>query len=120
MRKISLQKIDVADARALQDLLLNFVTLESARLRMERDIEKMFNGILILEIAQVLYMNFRRRIENTPSQKRICTVSISPSEAVILFKVCTDSGMLRDDYTKHVSEKVSSLIHKELYNLINV
>ena len=114
---IKLQKIEVTEIESLQKLLCNFIALTSYRIGIYvRGSEEYLNDLLLLEISQKMFYTFRSKVEKG-CNKNTRNITLSVSEAVILFKCCTDSMNNFTPYETYIQEKYKNELHKQLVNI---
>lgn len=114
---IKLQKIEVTEIESLQNLLHNFISLTSHRIRVYViGSEEYLNELLLLEISKKMFYTFRNKVEKG-CNKNTRNITLSISEAVILFKCCTDAMFHFTPYEKYIQEKYKNELHKQLVNI---
>jgi hypothetical protein len=116
MKQISLKKIEIVEIQVLQSELLNFLTYKNYDLQMiDKSSNDFYDAVLIIDILQKLYYNFRSKIEKTT--KTTANLNLSCSEAVILVLCCNFNKTIRANYDAFVMQKTLGLIHKQLIDL---
>ena len=116
MRSIKINKVEIVEIEVLQSELLNFITQKNATLLREKHSNDVFDLILVIDVAQKLFVAFRSKIER--ANKAIANITFAPNEAVVLLKVCNDRSTARSQYESFVMHKFMTLIHQEVINLI--
>lgn len=116
MKTVTLSKLEIVEIEALQRQLDNFITYKNASIRyMNRNDNKFYDAILMIDILQKLFYSFRSKIEKTT--KTTASLTLSVSEAVMILQVCNSALTMQDDYERFVMQKSSGLIHQQLMNI---
>ena len=116
MKTVKLTKIEIVEIEVLQSQLQNYLTYKNATLPASSlNTVAYFETLLVIDLLQKLYYNFRSKIERTA--KTHSSLNFSISEAVILLQCCNSVLTMQNDYEKFVQHKISGLLHKELINL---
>ena len=116
MKTIKLKKIEIIEIEILQKELFNFLTFKNSQF-IHKSIHdnSYFDTILLIDIAQKMYYNFRGKIEKINTS--FSSLHLTCSEAIVLLQCCNDKSQFTDEPTKFVLEKFQSLIFKELSEL---
>lgn len=112
--KVTLKKIKTAAIETIQSELLKFIRFKVDNISHCKDYEKYCNDIIIIDILQSMFFVLRTKIE---SKKETCTVTLKPSQAVILLYCC---GWQREERTpeqKFTMQSLSDLLHEKLVNI---
>lgn len=116
MRTVKLSKIEIVEIKVLQSELQNYLSYKDASLSSNvRNVEAYFETLLVIDILQKLYYNFRGKIEKTTNNH--ASLNLSVSEAVMLLQCCNSRLTIQDNYDRFVMQKISALLHKELINI---
>lgn len=116
MKEVKLTKVSRDEVATLQAELQAYADIQRLGYNFWSN-EDFLNAILTVDIAQRLWIVFRRKVEAERSQ---FTMTFKINEAVIILKCCHWKRDGRNDYEKHVVEKYKNIIDQQLVNLIHV
>jgi hypothetical protein len=116
MKPISLKKMEVVEIEVLQQALMNMLTYKNAYYSIvDTDSNEYYDTILLIDVLQKLYYNFRGKIEKT--SKTTANLNLSCSEAVVILMCCNFDKSIRNDFEKFVTQKIGSLLHQQLISI---
>jgi len=110
MKAIELKKVEVVEIQVLQKEVQKFLTYKNATIS-ATDID-FFDSLLVIDVLQRLYYNFRGKIERTSRIE--ANLKLQVSEGCILLLCCTFNQSLRNEYDTFVMRKFSALLDQQL------
>lgn len=111
MIKVPVKKLHHKDLEILQTELEIYVQYVAGY-----ELKKEFlNSIITFDLAQNLYYIIRNRLEKNGEYH---TVYFTASQAAIVLKCCNLNRTDRDEFTKHVMNKLKINLDQQLINLV--
>lgn len=112
MKTIKLTKVELSEIEALQNIVTETLVIKNRKLKSS---DNYFGDIILIEILQGLFYNFRGKIEN---KKGIyCSFSVSPAQAVSILFACTERKNNSNDFENFVAMNYKNIFHEHLINL---
>jgi hypothetical protein len=116
MKLISLAKIEIVEVEVLQYRLNDFLNSKNESFGNIQVLSNdYFLAIILIENAKSLFLNFRSKVEK--HNKRICTINLTCTEAVVLLQVCCFFENSSVGYEKHTLLKIKNHIFNQFVNL---
>lgn len=112
--KIALKKIKIADIEIIQSELLKFIRNKVDEIAHCKDYEKYCNDIIVIDTLQSMFFIFRSKIE---SKKQESSLTLSPTQAVILLFCCQWEREERTQEQRITMQMVSDVLHEKLVNI---
>ena len=112
--KIALKKTKRADLEIIQSELLKFIKYKVDNIAHCKDYEKYCNDIIVIDTLQSMFYIFRTKIE---SKKQESSLTLSPTQVVILLFCCQWEGEERTQQQRIAMQMISDVLHKKLVNI---
>lgn len=112
--KVNLKKIKTADIEIIQSELLKFISHKIDNLAHCNDYQNYCNDIIAVDTLQSVFFLFRKKIE---SKKTESSISLSPTQAVVLLFCAQWQRQERTQIEKHTMQTLSDLLHEKLINI---
>lgn len=115
MKAITLSKIELSEIEVLQQEVEFFSRWKSNGLQVNKNPVTYFNNLLLVDVSQRLFYNFRSKVEKLT--RTTVTLKLSVSEAVVLLECCLFTDSIRTEFETYTMQKISRLLHQELVNI---
>lgn len=112
--KITLKKIKKIDLEILQSELLKFIRNKVDNITHCSHYEKYCNDIIVIDTLQSMFYIFRAKIE---SNKVDSTISLTPTQLIILLYCCQWDRKERTQEQGIVMQTMSDRIHEKIVNI---
>lgn len=114
MKPVSLKKVSRGEAASLQEMVNVYCAYIEANITTQLTFS-FYDQILECDILQQLFILLRKKIEGNADH---FTVSLAPSEAVVLVYALTYCNATTNEYAMMVIKKFTNLIDADLKNRI--
>lgn len=111
---IALKKIKRTDFEIIQLELQKFIRSKIDNMPHCKDYTTYCNDIIIIDTLQSMFYIFRSKLE---SNKEVMSLSLTPTQSVILLFCCGWETSQRDQETRIVMQMLSDTLHEKLVNL---
>ena len=112
--KIALKKIKREDFEIIQLELQKFIRSKLDNMPHCKDYTQYCNDVIIIDTLQSMFYVFRSKIE---SNKEVLSLTLTPTQSVILLFCCGWEMRQRNQQTRIVMQMLSDTLHKKLVNL---
>ena len=112
--KIALKKTKRADLEIIQSELLKFIRHKVDTIAHCKDYQNYCNDIIVIDTLQSMFFIFRTKIE---SKKQETSLTLSPTQAVILLYCCQWVRQDRTQVQRIAMQMISDVLHEKLVNI---